>query len=136
MGRISFFTMLADDNMSWIERDAINSVRDDMMEVASAQAESFGQAIAQLNRRLAAADRQIALLRAAVGVLAAMLRDNSIVDGEMLDARLEAAILNAEEEVVADANTVSCTRCGQAVARARTMMTEDGVVCDRCHAGA
>lgn len=134
MGRISFFTMLADGNMSWIERNAINSVRDDAMEVASAQADSFGQAIARLNQRIAAQDKQIKLLGAAVSVLAAMLRDNSVVDAVILDARLEAAVLNAEEEVAAEASTIACDRCGQAVHRARTVMTEHGTVCDRCHA--
>ena len=137
MARISFFTMLADDTMSRGERDAINAAgdrADAAMEVASAQGEALGQAISALQRRVADQDQQIKLLRAAVGVLAAMLRDTGTVDGDLLDMRLEAAIANAEEELEEEATTTTCLHCGQQIDRRRTVVTEIGVLCDRCHA--
>ncbi|MEO6777270.1 MAG: hypothetical protein ABI437_29745 [Kofleriaceae bacterium] len=104
------------------------------MEVAQGQGDAFGSAIARLDRRATSQDREIKLLRAAVGVLAAMLRDNGIVDGDMLDIRLEAALTNAEEEIEVAANTVTCPNCKRQVDRRITVMTESGIVCDRCHA--
>jgi len=133
MGRVSFFTMLADGNMSWIERSAINSAHDradTALEVASAQ----GNAIAMMQRTILAQNKQLKLLNAAIGVLAAVLRDNNVIDPEILDARLEAAILNTEEEVAHEANTTTCLNCGREVPKQQTVMTEAGVFCDRCHA--
>ncbi len=130
---ISFFSMLTDPNMSVREGTAINTALDRgtaALEATSAQ----GDAIGRMLGRLAAQDREIKLLRAAVGVLAAMLRDNGVVDGEMLDLRLEAAMENAEEEIDHAANTVTCPRCNRQVDRRITVMTEQGVICDRCHA--
>jgi Zn finger protein HypA/HybF involved in hydrogenase expression len=134
---ISFFSMLTDPNMSIHEGNAINAALDRgnaAMEVAQAQGDAFGGAISRLQGKLAAQDREIKLLRAAVGVLAAMLRDNGVVDGEMLDIRLEAAMENAEEEIDHAANTITCPRCQRQVDRRITVMTEQGVICDRCHA--
>jgi hypothetical protein len=134
---ISFFSMLTDPNMSVREGTAINAALDRgnaAMEVAQAQGDAFGGAIARLQGRVAAQDREIKLLRAAVGVLAAMLRDNGVVDGDMLDLRLEAAMENAEEELEHAANTMTCPRCSRQVDRRITVMTEQGVMCDRCHA--
>lgn len=130
---ISFFSMLTDPNMGVREGTAINTALDRgtaALEATSAQ----GDAIGRMLGRLAAQDREIKLLRAAVGVLAAMLRDNGVVDGEMLDLRLEAAMENAEEEIDHAANTVTCPRCNRQVDRRITVMTEQGVICDRCHA--
>lgn len=130
---ISFFSMLTDPNMSVREGVAINTALDRgtaALEASSAQSD----AISRMLGRLAAQDREIKLLRAAVGVLAAMLRDNGVVDGEMLDLRLEAAMENAEEEIDHAANTITCPRCNRQVDRRITVMTEAGVVCDRCHA--
>jgi hypothetical protein len=137
MNRISFFSMLADSNMSVAEGMAINAAGDRgdaAMAVAQAQGDAFGGAISRLQGRVAAQDREIKLLRAAVGVLAAMLRDNGVVDGEMLDLRLEAAIANAEEEIEVAANMITCPQCHRQVDRRITVMTEQGIVCDRCHA--
>jgi hypothetical protein len=137
MSRISFFSMLTDPNMSVTEGRAINAALDRgdaAMAVAQAQGDAFGGAISRLQGRVAAQDREIKLLRAAVGVLAAMLRDNGVVDGEMLDLRLEAAIANAEEEIEVATNMVTCPQCQRQVDRRITVMTEQGIVCDRCHA--
>lgn len=130
---ISFFSMLTDPNMSVREGVAINTALDRgtaALEASSAQSDAIGRMLG----RLAAQDREIKLLRAAVGVLAAMLRDQGVVDGEMLDLRLEAAMENAEEEIDHAANTITCPRCNRQVDRRVTVMTESGVVCDRCHA--
>ncbi len=130
---ISFFSMLTDPNMSVREGTAINTALDRgtaALEASSAQSDAIGRMLG----RLAAQDREIKLLRAAVGVLAAMLRDNGVVDGEMLDLRLEAAMENAEEEIDHAANTITCPRCNRQVDRRITVMTEAGVICDRCHA--
>ena len=122
-------------NTSWIERSAINSAydrADAAMEVASVQGDAFGTAIANMHRTLVQQQNQIKLLESMMGVLAAVLRDNNVIDPEILDARLEAAVLNAEEEIKHDADNVLCVRCRQMLPRARTNMTEVGVVCDRC----
>jgi hypothetical protein len=137
MARLSFFDLLADPDMSWAERSAINAASeraDAAMEVATAQGDAFGHAITTLRTRVMAQDTELKLLRAAIGVLAATLRDNNVVDADLLDARLEAAIVNTKEEVERVANTVTCLRCGRQIERRYTEMTADGVVCDRCHA--
>ena len=86
---ISFFTNLTDPNLAVAEARAINAALE----------RGEADKVALLQGQLSAQEREIKLLRAAVGVLAAMLRDNGIVDGEMLDLRLEAAMENAEEEI-------------------------------------
>lgn len=137
MSGISFFNLFADSRTSLTEATAIRDAQgraDDAMEVAQAQGDAFGGAIARLEGRVRAQDREIKLLRAALGVLAAMLRDNGVVNPEMLDARLEAAIANAEEEIEVAASTVTCPSCRRQVDRRITVMTEAGIVCDRCHA--
>jgi hypothetical protein len=137
MGRISFFTMLVDDNMSWIEQSAINSAHDRAdaaMEVAKGQGDAFGTAIASMQRTIIAQKNQIKMLNSAIGVLAAVLRDNGVIDADILDARLEAAVLNAEEEIKHETNTITCFKCSTQVPKSNTVMTELGVMCDRCHA--
>ncbi len=133
MGRISFFTALIDDNISWTERDAINSAHD-RADAALQQGDTFGQAISGMQRTIVQQQNQLKLLSSMVGVLAAILRDNNLIDPEILDARLEAAVLNAEEDVRMDANTITCLKCNRQVLKTDTVMTEIGVMCDRCHA--
>lgn len=130
MGRISFFTALLDEDISWRERDAINSAHD----AADAALELAASSSQSLQRRVARQEQQITELRAMVSVLAAVLRDNGLVNAEILDARLEAALVNAEEEAAAEANAATCIRCASEVTRSSTVMTEYGLVCDRCHA--
>lgn len=129
MRRIGFFEMLASD----FERDAINSAQD----TANAALDGFAmqaETIRRLTKRLHDQDRQIQMLSAAVGVLAAVLRDNGLVDPEILDARLEAAIENTQDEVAKAPSTVACQRCAKQVAIQRTVMTASGTICDACHA--
>lgn len=142
MSRISFFTMLVDDRMSWIERDAINDAQaqaDTALAIAQSNSEAHARSIQTLGRQLAAQGNQIKMLNAAIGVLAAVLRDNNVIDPEILDARLEAAVLNAEEEIAqaaAKQPMETCSSCAAQVPRNRTNMTATSVVCDRCAAGA
>jgi hypothetical protein len=134
MARISFFQMLV-GNTSWIERSAINSAHDRAdaaMDIASVQGDAFGSAISQLHRTVAQQQQRIVMLESMIGVLAAVLRDNNVIDPEILDARLEAAVLNAEEEMVQVSDNVLCTRCSKMVPKAQSNMTEAGLVCDRC----
>src|SRR3954467_5390709 len=135
MGRISFFTGMIDNNMSWYERDAINSAHDRAdaaMEVASAQSDAFGQAIASMQRTIMQQQNQLKVMSSMIGVLAAVLRDNGAVDPDILDARLEAAIENAQEEIRHEADTVMCMKCSKLVPKAQSNVTELGVECDRC----
>jgi hypothetical protein len=135
MGRVSFFTMMVDDNMSWVEQTAINGAydrADAAMEVAAAQGDAFGQAIASMQRTIVQQQNQLKLMSSMIGVLAAVLRDNGVVDPDILDARLEAAIENAQEEIKQETDNVMCMRCSTLQPKARTNVTELGVVCDRC----
>jgi hypothetical protein len=135
MGRISFFSMMVDDNMSWLEQSAINGAydrADAAMQVASMQGDAFGQAIASMQRTMVQQQQQLKLMSSMIGVLAAVLRDNNVIDPEILDARLEAAIENAREEIKQDANSVMCMKCSKLVPKTSSNMTELGVECDRC----
>jgi glutamine synthetase type III len=127
--------MLVDDNMSWIERDAINSAydrADAAMEVAAVQGDAFGKAISSMQRTIVQQQNQLKIMGSMISVLAAVLRDNGVVDPDILDARLEAAIENAREEIKVEADSVMCMRCTTLQPKARTNVTELGVVCDRC----
>lgn len=137
MSRVSFFSLLTDSRTSLGEALAIGNAQnraDGGVEIAHAQSDAFGGAIARIEQRTRSQEREIKLLRTVVGVLAAMLRDSGAIDADMLDLRLEAAIANAEEEIDAAANTVTCPSCRRQVDRRITVMTEAGIVCDRCHA--
>lgn len=134
MTRISFFQGLVGD-VSWLERSAINSAHDRAdaaLDIASAQGDAFGNAISRLHRTVAQQQQRIVMLESMIGVLAAVLRDNNVIDPEILDARLEAAVLNAEDEIAQVTDNVLCVRCSKMVPKAQTNMTEVGVVCDRC----
>ena len=135
MGRVSFFTMLVDDNMSWIERDAINSAydrADSAMEVAAFQGDAFGKAISSMQRTIVQQQNQLKIMGSMIGVLAAVLRDNGVVDPDILDARLEAAIENAQDEIKHEVDSVMCMKCTTLQPKARTNVMELGVLCDRC----
>lgn len=137
MSRVSFFSLLTDSRTSLGEALAIGNAQnsaDGAVEIAHAQSDAFGGAIARIEQRTRTQEREINVLRTVVGVLAAMLRDSGAIDADMLDLRLEAAIANAEEEIDVAANTVTCPTCRRQVDRRITVMTEAGIVCDRCHA--
>jgi hypothetical protein len=137
---MSYFNLL-DGRTSVSEILNIRSAQQAAQDALSAQADEaavFSMRIESLQRLLLVQHDQIAKLQSALGVLAAVLRDNGMVNAEILDARLEAAMLNAEEETAtAQAKaqaTTTCTSCRREVAKRQTTMTDDGVMCDACFA--
>ncbi|MEO8705962.1 MAG: hypothetical protein ABI867_38375 [Kofleriaceae bacterium] len=134
MGRIGFWGLLV-GNMSYWEREAINGVYD--------RADSLLDANQQLEKRLAQMSREIVMLRTAVTVLVNTLRDTNVVDPQLLDARLEAALdeaLPAPEPIPAagapkpppPVHLLVCIRCRTETPAASTTMTADGPICDSC----
>jgi ADP-ribose pyrophosphatase YjhB (NUDIX family) len=79
--------------------------------------------------------RELDTLRALVAVLAGVLRDTGVVEADLLDFRIEAALdqvaalEDAEDE---KAELLACLRCGASVPREQTVVTGDGILCDRC----
>jgi DNA repair exonuclease SbcCD ATPase subunit len=136
---MSYFNLL-DDRTSFLEIKNIRSAQIAAQEALDSQADSaamFNTRIVSLQKQVALQHDQIVRLQSALGVLAAVLRDGGLINAEILDARLEAATLNAEEEEEAHAvaaNQTTCPRCGQSVDMRRTTMTANGAVCDRCFA--
>ena len=128
MARVGFFQMLLDDDMSWGEMAAINSAHD-QAQAALDQGAMIGASVGMLQQRLAAQAKEIRTLKALVGVLAGVLRDTGVVDGDILDYRLEAALEEAAEEKV---EVVTCLQCGRQVPKNRTTITGAGLVCDAC----
>lgn len=134
MARIGFFEMLLDDDMSWRERDAINDAHD-AAETARSYSDELGGKLDDVGATVAEQKREIARLRAALRVLATILCERGLVDSSQLDLRLEAAMNEAVERwKEAFAETIACPRCGQPVPPRQTVMTEQGLMCDRCHA--
>ena len=137
MARISFFTGLIDNNMSWIERSAINSAHDRAdaaMQVASAQGDAFGQAIASMQRTIVEQQQQLKLMTSMIGVLAAVRdaptdvgRDTGAWAGLARElARLAAA--QEAQALLASAATAEPTRGRHSVltrreTRARRLLT-------------
>jgi hypothetical protein len=78
------------------------------------------------------------MLRAAVTVLVNTLRDTKVLDAQLLDARLDAAIEDAlrppepAQPAVEAQPWVVCLRCRQTVQARTTTMTAEGPMCDRC----
>jgi hypothetical protein len=138
---MSYFNLL-DDRTSFLEIKNIRSAQIAAQDALDAQADSaamFNTRIVSLQKQIALQHDQIVRLQSALGVLAAVLRDGGLINAEILDARLEAATLNAEEEEEAHAvasNQTICPRCGVSVDMRRTTMTANGPICDRCFAGA
>ena len=140
MGRVGFWQLLLDDRISWWERDAINGAYD-AAEVAVGQASANQFSIHQLQQRITQQSREIVMLRTALTVLVNTLRDTSVVDAKLLDARLEAAMEEAfppPEAQKAAANApprpLTCIRCREPKPAAQTMMSADGPICDPCSA--
>ncbi|MCX5741616.1 MAG: hypothetical protein NT062_03850 [Proteobacteria bacterium] len=136
MSRVSFFTMLLDDNMSVWERNAINAAHDHADDVAAAarsDSDTLREAIGSMQRTIATQDKQIKLLNAAIGVLASVLRDNQVIDGELLDARLEATIGKVDDDIKATAAaTLRCPGCKRSVPKEQGVKTSLGTLCASC----
>jgi hypothetical protein len=135
MARIGFFEMLVDDDISWLERSAINSAQD-RADAALNQGEMLGSSIGALQKTILAQHAEIRGLKAALSVLAHVLEDAGVVDRKVLDYRIEAAIEDAREaaEAARGTETVLCVGCSTQVPKARTNVTELGLMCDRCFA--
>jgi hypothetical protein len=135
MARIGFFEMLVHEDISWLERNAINSAHD-RADAALNQGEMLGSSIGALQQTIRAQQAEIAGLKAALSVLAHVLEDAGVVDRKVLDYRIEAAIEDAQEaaEAARAGETVQCVGCSQTVPKARSNVTELGLMCDRCAA--
>jgi len=110
MGKVSFFTMLLDDNMSWWERDAINSAHeraDAALDAASMQGQAFSRSIVGMQKVIQQQATQIRMLNAAVQTLAAVLRDNNLVDPDVTDGGDGARCATAATRGVADYSTTA-----------------------------
>lgn len=164
MSKLSFFTSLVADellpsDLSWEERQELRRAHehaDDVERAAHAaidnvdgRIDDLGGDVEALRALVRAQAKQLKVLQAAIGVLATTLRDSNLVDADILDARLEAAVINSEEDEPrpapkakakvgppAGVPTVACDRCGTVVARNRSNVTEKGTLCDRCFATA
>src|SRR5687767_4245585 len=94
MGRIGFWQLLLDDKMSYWEAQRINDASE-AAEAAHSAAADAHYSIASQQRRIEAMSREIIMLRTALTVLTATLKDTKVVDDRLLDARLEAAMEEA-----------------------------------------
>jgi septal ring factor EnvC (AmiA/AmiB activator) len=156
----SFFTDLLNSatdeqaGISYAERLELNASQDradQALDVAQSAQRQVARAIEDLQQQITAQAELIHTLSSAVSVLAATLRDAGVVDAEVLEARFEAALINAEEEAAARAAAArakeaagkargitakaTCAKCGIVVPANQTVMTERGTICDRCDAG-
>lgn len=134
---ISFLNQLLDEHTDWTDyrrADHAQATADRALVEIESNALDAKLSIEALDRKLRTQAAQLKALRTVVGVLAEMLRDSGVVNGEVLDARLQAAVVNAEE-VIEPVVTVTCGRCHRPVERRHTVITADGEICDRCHAG-
>ncbi|HTU57474.1 MAG TPA: hypothetical protein VMF89_03555 [Polyangiales bacterium] len=150
MGRIGFWQLLLDDRLSYWEAQRINEAQE-TAEYAQAAAENVQFQTGNMQTRLNNMAREVVFLRTALTVLVKTLKDSNVVDERLLDARLEAAIEEANatlpklpsgptsmNEVFAQAkqaaptHLLSCIRCRNQVPAASTVMTQDGPMCERC----
>ncbi len=134
MGRIGLFQQLLDDQMSAGEREAIHAAHD-RADAAVIAGGTPTAAMALLHRRIAEQRKELEKLRVALGVLAAVLRDHKVIDPNILDYRLEAAIEEMEDatgETKPAPQLTSCASCGAHVPVTNTAVTAAGTVCDAC----
>jgi hypothetical protein len=127
MRRVGFFGVL-DTRLAEIHE------AHDRADAALDQGNMLGATIGGLQQRVNAQAREIETLRALIGVLARVLRDTGVVDADVLDYRLEAALEEVAEQAAAPAQ-VTCLRCGKLFPQQQTTLTEMGTMCDRCAAG-
>jgi hypothetical protein len=150
MARIGFWQLLLDDRLSWWEARRINEAQDaaDIAQGAAdaAQFKSFNN-----ETRINNLAREVVFLRTALTVLTKTLKDANVLDERLLDARLEAALeeanaslpklpsgptsmneVFAQAKQAAPAHKLTCTRCRNQVPASSTLMTADGPMCERC----
>jgi hypothetical protein len=153
MGRIGFWQLLLDDRVSWWEAQSINAAHD-AADIAAGEAQAAQFKAANIETRVNNMAREIVFLRTALTVLVKTLKDSNVLDERLLDARLEAAMEEANaalpklpsgpvsmNEVLASkegtpaAIKLGCIRCRNQVPASSTLMTQDGPVCERCPTG-
>ncbi|HVK87333.1 MAG TPA: hypothetical protein VM513_24620 [Kofleriaceae bacterium] len=138
MGRIGFWQLLLDDNLSYWEAQKINEASD-AADVAQSYAYSAQQSADASHARINQMSREIVMLRTALTVLANVLEDAKVIDGAQLDAKYAAAVEAAFPKppqqpapVPASEIKYTCLKCRQQVLASTTLMTADGPVCERC----
>lgn len=136
MGRVGFWQLLLDDKISYWEAQRINEAHD-AADIAQAHAYDAQSAASQLGRRIEMMGREIVMLRTALTVLTKTLKDTNVLDEQLLEARLEAAMEEAFPRPepsapaipVADVQ-ITCLRCRKKVRAGSTIMTGEGPVCE------
>ena len=150
MARIGFWQLLLDDRLSYWEAQKINSAYD-AADVAQGVADAAQSKSYSNETRINNLGREVVFLRTALTVLVKTLKDSNVLDERLLDARLEAAMEEANaampklpagptsmNEVLhqnqqgAVASKLTCVRCRNQVAASSTLMTADGPMCERC----
>jgi hypothetical protein len=150
MGRIGFWQLLLDDRMSWWEAQRINEAHD-AADIAQGVAEAAQYKSFNTETRVNNMAREIVFLRTAMTVLVKTLKDANVLDERLLDARLEAAMEEANaslpklptgptnmNQVLASKEgtpvsvKLTCLRCRNSVPASSTLMTADGPMCERC----
>ena len=150
MGKIGFWQLLLDDRLSYWEAQRINEATD-AAEVAQASAEAAQYRSYSNEARLNHMAREVVFLRTALTVLVKTLKDSNVLDERLLDARLEAAMEEAnatlpkqpagptsmnevftQAKQAAPTHQLTCIRCRNHVAASSTLMTQDGPMCERC----
>lgn len=66
----------------------------------------------------------------------AALRDRGVLTDDELEEQKRAILAGQPSTSARTGDTVTCPMCQRQVDRARTVITGDGVMCDRCHAAA
>jgi hypothetical protein len=137
MAHIGFWQLLLDDKVSYWEAQKINETHAHA-DAAFTAAVEIGDRVGEAARRINQLSREVIMLRAAVTVLVNTLRDTKVLDPQLLDARLDAAIEDAlrppepARPAAGSRPWVVCLRCRQTVQAQTTTMTAEGPMCDRC----
>ncbi len=137
MGRIGFWQLLLDDNLSYWEAQRINEAHD-AADIAQAHASDAARSTYTLAGRVEMMSREIVMLRTALTVLTQQLKETRVIDEHVLDQRLEAAMeaafpkpAPAPPDIAPSKILITCLKCRQKVEAGTTLMTADGPVCER-----
>ncbi len=133
MSRLGFFDVLANDNLSWQEADAINQAAG-RADAALHQGTMLGESIGELRKQLARQQEEIRTLRTVIAVLGRVLEEAGVVDTKVLDYRIEAAIEEAREQARESRvrQTKMCVGCSLDFPVGQLNVTEYGDMCDGC----
>jgi len=133
MSRLGFFDVLANDDLSLQEADAINRAAG-RADAALQQGTMLGESIGDLRKQLARQQEEIRTLRTVLAVLGRVLEEAGVVDAKVLDYRIEAAIEEAREQSRERQarETKMCVGCSLDFPVGRLNVTEYGDMCDGC----